>query len=152
MEPTVDEIIEKWGVYYKRTGHQPMMGRLMAYLMVVDPPHQTFEEITSSLRSSKSSVSNTLTLMTQLGLVDYVRFPGNRKRYFRLNPNVWNRFFDSTLKEIRGFKGLISEVMSARTDKHPAMTREIYNLVKLLDVFETELPNLLEKWKQQIRN
>jgi hypothetical protein len=32
------------------------------------------------------------------------------------------------------------------------MTREIDNLVKLLDVFETELPNLLEKWKQQIRN
>ena len=80
METKIDEIIEKWGVYYKRTGHQPMMGRLMAYLMVVDPPHQTFEEIVSSLRSSKSSVSNTLTLMTQLGMVDYVRFPGDRKR------------------------------------------------------------------------
>jgi DNA-binding transcriptional regulator GbsR (MarR family) len=150
METRIHEIIEKWGVYYKRYGHQPMMGRLMAYLMIAEPPHQTFEEIAAFLRASKSSISNTLNLMSHLGMVDYVRFPGDRKRYFRLNANIWSRFFESAGKEIQGFRELLAEVLTVRGDNNPAFTKELNNLLKLITVFEKELPHLLAEWKQQI--
>ncbi len=152
MEAKIHEIIEKWGVYYKRTGHQPMIGRLTAYLMIVDPPHQTFEEIVSSLQASKSSVSNALTLMSHLGMVDYIKFSGDRKRYFRLSSHIWSRFFESVEKEIQGFREMLAEVLEVRGDNNPGFTRELNNLLKLLAVFETEFPRLLTEWKKQIEN
>ena len=69
-EIKIRECIEKFGVYYKKTGHQPMVGRLMAYLMLAEPPQKTFEEIVEFLVSSKSAVSNTLNMLMYMGIVD----------------------------------------------------------------------------------
>jgi DNA-binding transcriptional regulator GbsR (MarR family) len=146
------ECIEKFGVYYKKTGHQPMVGRLMAYLMLAEPPHKTFEEIVEFLISSKSAVSNTLNMLMYMGIVDYVKFSGDRKRYFRLNQNAWNTMFEAQIQEFSNLRGLVQEILNLRSEKFPELNREIRDFYSLLEVYEEEFPGILNKWKQQIKN
>ena len=151
-EIKIRECIEKFGVYYKKTGHQPMVGRLMAYLMLAEPPQKTFEEIVEFLVSSKSAVSNTLNMLMYMGIVDYVKITGDRKRYFRLNQNAWNTMFEAQIQELSNLRGLVQEILNLRSDQYPELNGEIKDFYSLLEVYEQEFPIILNKWKQQIKS
>jgi len=151
-EIKIRECIEKFGVYYKKTGHQPMVGRLMAYLMLAEPPQKTFEEIVEFLVSSKSAVSNTLNMLMYMGIVDYVKITGDRKRYFRLNQNAWNTMFEAQIQELSNLRGLVQEILNLRSDQYPELNGEIKDFYSLLELYEQEFPIMLNKWKQQIKN
>lgn len=146
----IRECIEKFGVYYQRSGHQPMMGRLLAYLMVAEPPHKSFEEITESLLSSKSAVSNTLNMLIYMGIVDYVKMSGDRRRYFRLHPDAWDRLLQAPVNEIGQLKSLVGEVMQLRSGKDPEANRKIGQFYRLLEIFEKQFPVIVEQWKKEI--
>ena len=139
------------GVYYKKTGHQPMVGRLMAYLMLAEPPHKTFEEMVEFLISSKSAVSNTLNMLMYMGIVDYVKFSGDRKRYFRLNQNAWNTMFEAQIQELSNLRGLVQEILNLRSDQYPELNQEISDFNSLLQLYEMEFPDILNQWKQKIK-
>ncbi len=149
-EQKIRECIEKFGIYYKKTGHQPMMGRLMGYLILAEPPHKTFEEISDFLLSSKSAVSNTLNMLMYYGLVDYVKFPGDRRRYFRLNHEAWDRMFTVQMKELVNLRELVGEAQRLRTKKYPDTNKKIQEFYKILELYEKEFPEILIKWKKQI--
>jgi DNA-binding transcriptional regulator GbsR (MarR family) len=150
-EIKVRECIEKFGVYYKKTGHQPMMGRLIAYLMLAEPPHKSFEEIVEFLVSSKSAVSNTLNMLMYFGIIDYVRFSGDRKRYFRLNQSTWDSLFSAQIQELSNLRELVREVIELRSEKYPETNEQISNFYQLLEIYENEFPTILENWKQKIK-
>jgi DNA-binding transcriptional regulator GbsR (MarR family) len=139
--------IEKFGVYFKKAGHQPLMGRLMAYLMLAEPPQKSFEEISEFLLASKSAVSNVLKLLITFGYVDYVSFAGDRKRYFKLNHECWDTYFESQRKEVEEFMNLTTEVLSLRSDKYPEINKGIRELYLLMETFEEEMSSMIEKWK-----
>jgi len=147
----IRECIEKFGVYYKKTGHQPMMGRLIAYLMLAEPPHKSFEEIVEFLVSSKSAVSNTLNMLMYFGIIDYVRFPGDRKRYFRINQNTWDSLFSAQVQELSHLRELVKEVIELRSDQYPEINHQIRNFYLLLEIYESEFPTILETWKNKIK-
>jgi len=147
----IRECIEKFGVYYKKTGHQPMMGRLIAYLMLAEPPHKSFEEIVEFLVSSKSAVSNTLNMLMYFGIIDYVRFPGDRKRYFRINQNTWDSLFSAQVQELSHLRELVKEVIELRSDQYPEINHQIRNFYLLLEIYESEFPIILETWKKKIK-
>ena len=147
----IRECIEKFGVYYKKTGHQPMMGRLIAYLMLAEPPHKSFEEIVEFLVSSKSAVSNTLNMLMYFGIIDYVRFPGDRKRYFRINQNTWDSLFSAQVQELSHLRELVKEVLELRSDQYPEINHQITNFYLLLEIYEREFPTILETWKNKIK-
>ena len=151
-EIKIRECIEKFGVYYKKTGHQPMVGRLMAYLMLAEPPQKTFEEIVEFLVSSKSAVSNTLNMLMYMGIVDYVKITGDRKRYFRLNQNAWNTMFEAQIQELSNLRGLVQEILNLRSDQYPELNQEISDFNSLLQLYEMEFPDILNQWKQKIKN
>jgi DNA-binding transcriptional regulator GbsR (MarR family) len=150
-EMKIRECIEKFGVYYKKTGHQPMMGRLIAYLMLAEPPHKSFEEIVEFLVSSKSAVSNTLNMLMYFGIIDYVRFPGDRKRYFRINQNTWDSLFSAQVQELSHLRELVKEVIELRSDQYPEINHQIRNFYLLLEIYESEFPIILETWKKKIK-
>jgi DNA-binding transcriptional regulator GbsR (MarR family) len=150
-EIKIRECIEKFGVYYKKTGHQPMVGRLMAYLMLAEPPQKTFEEIVEFLVSSKSAVSNTLNMLMYMGIVDYVKITGDRKRYFRLNQNAWNTMFEAQIQEFSNLRGLVQEILNLRSEQFPELNKEISDFKLLLELYEKEFPDILNQWKQKIK-
>ncbi|MDD4189828.1 MAG: MarR family transcriptional regulator [Mangrovibacterium sp.] len=92
------ELIEYIGIQSERDGYQPAAARILGMLMVMDQEEYTFEEIVQEMKLSKSSVSTALNTLELRGVIEYVTYPGDRKRYFR---------FIS-----RDIEGILSEVES----------------------------------------
>ena len=77
-------LIESMGRHFDKEGFQPIAGRILALLMVMDKEQYTFEEIVEELNISKSSASNALKNLEIRQVIEYVTLPGDRKRYFRI--------------------------------------------------------------------
>ena len=77
------ELIESIGRDNEKDGFQPVAARIMGLLMVMDKEEYTFDEIVEEMQISKSTVSNALRNLELRGVLEYVTYPGDRKRYFR---------------------------------------------------------------------
>ncbi|PRX99267.1 hypothetical protein CLV24_1623 [Pontibacter ummariensis] len=73
---------ERIGVTLEKSAIPPLAARIMALLLVAEPPYCSFNTIMEALQASKSSAGPSLNLLLREGIVDYITFPGDRKRYF----------------------------------------------------------------------
>jgi len=149
-EQRIRELIEDIGIFYKKTGHQAMMGRVMGYLMVADPPHQTFEQIVDFLTASKSSVSNTLNILMIFGIVKFKTFPGDRKRYFLISGGSIESLLMREAEEIIKFREILQSVLDMRSSSYPEINKEISDFIRFINIYENELPEIIRKWKNEV--
>ena len=77
------ELIESIGRLSERDGYSPVAARIVGLLMVMDQEEYTFDEIVEELKISKSSASTALKNLEIRAVIEYVTYPGDRKRYFR---------------------------------------------------------------------
>jgi DNA-binding transcriptional ArsR family regulator len=141
------ELVEKIGVVVEKAGSQPAVGRVLACLLVSDPPQKTFDEIHKYLGLSKSAVSNALNLLMSKEIVDYFTVPGDRKRYFRLSISGWMGQMKKQTGLHTTIPELLREVLAARSNRHPDFNKGLRETVEFLSFMEKERNAALEKWE-----
>jgi len=143
----IKELVEKLGVVVEKGGLQPAVGRVLASLMVCDPPYRTFDEIQKFLGISKSAVSNALNALMSKEMVDYITLPGDRKRYFQLT----GAGVISQMKKKIGLHSampeLLREVLAIRSNKHPEFNKSLLETIEFLSFMEKEINAAIAKWE-----
>ncbi len=143
------QLIEDLGVLHEGMGMQPAAGRVMGLLLVSDTTELTFEEIVDLLQLSKSAVSNALTMLQGLDRVDYITYPGDRKRYFRAKPKSVSSELERAMMGLAAHNGMLKRVLEQR----PAATKEfntrLEEAIDFADFIVQEMPALLEKWQHR---
>lgn len=142
------ELIEKIGVFHEQRGMQPLMGRILGLLMILDDAEATFEEIVEYLNVSKSAVSNALNFMQIKNQVQYKTKPGERKRYFYLKMDDWEEEIQKQMEDITLATDVLREVISLRSEKKPSFTCHLNELCSFLDYVKTRIPNLFEGFRK----
>jgi DNA-binding transcriptional regulator GbsR (MarR family) len=89
-------------------------------------------------------------MLMYYGIVDYVKIPGDRKRYFRLNHDSWDKMFEVQFREVTNLKSLVRDALVLRSKKYPETNKKIEQLYKLLELYEEEFPNIMNKWRKQV--
>ncbi len=85
-----DVFIEEVALSLEQIGWPRMAGRILAYLLICSPDHQTQQNIAAALGASKASISTMLSLLQEADSVDKVPIPGGRRDYhYRLRDDVW---------------------------------------------------------------
>ena len=138
--------VEDFGLYFEQFGLARTAGRMLGWLLVCDPPHQTMDELVEVLQVSKSSISTTSRMLMYIGLVSKVSFPGERKDYYRISENAWvqgweaknNQTTEMKLMAVRGLN-LLPEDDSERRER----LQEMHDLYAFL---EEELHKLTQRW------
>lgn len=77
--------IEDTGLLFDQFGLTRMAGRVFGYLIVCDEDHVSFHQIKESLQASKGSISGTMKQLQQMGMVEALSLPGDRKTYYRIS-------------------------------------------------------------------
>ncbi|MCB9276843.1 MAG: MarR family transcriptional regulator [Lewinellaceae bacterium] len=108
--------VEEMGIYFEKKGLSPMPGRVLAFLLLAEPPYQDFYSIQESLQASKSAISNALNHLQRDGVVDYITFSGDRRRYFRVNSKSWLDSIESKINDITTLRDLLTDVLHERKD------------------------------------
>lgn len=86
--------VEEVGVMLELEAGTPrMVGRILGWLLICDPPEQSASDLAEALQASKGSISTATRVLLRLGFVERVRFPGERFDRFRSQPEAWDEFF-----------------------------------------------------------
>ena len=143
------EQIEKIGVTLEKSEFPPLAARIMALLLVAEPPFCTFEEIMTGMGSSKSSVSTSVNLLLNAGLIDYVTFPRDRKRYFKVNKETWLKMIQRKVDQIEPFRGLLKDLARSRSNAYPEFNKMLSAISDLHGEIAEAVNEVLRRWEKK---
>ncbi len=130
-------------------GVPPMTGRVLAWLLVCDPPEQTAADLAEALDASKGSISSATGLLVRARLVDRLHIRGERADRFRIRPGAW----DDQIRDqgADAARALIAQGLEALADA-PAIRRQ---RLEELDAFyawwQARMPVLWDEWQEYKR-
>ncbi|MGV8093018.1 MAG: GbsR/MarR family transcriptional regulator [Mangrovibacterium sp.] len=129
------ELIEYIGRNSEKDGIQPVAARIMALLMVMDKEEYTFDEIVMEMQISKGTVSTALKNLELRGIVEYITYPGNRKRYYRIISRDVNTIIREAEKKIKQQIDIIDQIVNLKTDQDSKNVRLLKSISEGLKFF-----------------
>jgi len=143
------QFVEEVGIVFEQTGLPRMAGRILGWLLIVDPPHQSTDELADALMASKGSISTVTRLLIQIGLIERLSLPGVRHGYFRIKPGASHQLLKDSLDQTTAFRQLLErglELLEGKAHTNRQSLEEMHDLYAFL---EREFPALLERWEQE---
>ncbi|WP_233553743.1 GbsR/MarR family transcriptional regulator [Algoriphagus lacus] len=142
------ELIERIGVFHEQRGMQPLMGRIVGLLLVLDEAEATFDEIVDYLNVSKSAVSNALNILQLQNHIAYKTKHGERKRYFYITMDRWEEALEKELCDISEISTFMKDVLKVRGDVKPEFNHHIQNLCSFMEFLKNKIPSLFNEFKK----
>ncbi len=111
--------VEDVGLSFEMVGLPRMAGRIFGWLLISDPVHQSPGELAKVLQASKGSISTMTRLLLQIGLIERISLPGQRRDYFRIKPNAWSELTEQRMVQITAFRQLAERGLELMKGKSP---------------------------------
>ncbi|WP_067598745.1 GbsR/MarR family transcriptional regulator [Nocardiopsis listeri] len=152
-EPTEAELafVDDLAVFFEREGMPLIAGRVIGWLLVCDPPEQSAARLAEVLQVSRSSIGSATRMLTPSGLVEGVRKRGHRQEYFRIAADGWSRMLQRRYAQTTDFRRVTERGLAALEDAPPQRRERLENVHELYGFLETELPALLDRWRDRQR-
>ncbi len=144
-----EHFIEDMGLLFEQGGHPRMAGRIMGWLLISDPPYQSATQLADVLQASKGSVSTMTRLLLQMGFIERVAMPGNRREYFRLKSGAWIEMIRQTVYELRAMRELAERGLKLTENKDPELQARLKEARDFYAYLEREYPLLIERWEDR---
>lgn len=129
------EVVEQFGRHFDKEGFQPIAGRILGLLLVMDKELYTFDEIIDELQISKSSASNALRNLEIRGDIEYITLPGDRKRYFRFRKQNAGAIIEVMEKKLNNLPELTGTILELKADQQSENAIYLQDMQRSLCVF-----------------
>ena len=141
--------IEEVGLLFEMVGLPRMAGRILGWLLICDPPHQSNSELTEALQASKGSISTMTRLLMQIGLIEKMSLPGERRDYFRIKPNAWSQITKQRISQTKAFRELAEKGLTLLNNAAPQKQQRLVEMYDIHAFWERELPLLDQRWEKE---
>lgn len=101
MTEAETRFVEDMGVVMEADGRPRIAGLILGWLLICEPPHQSFSDLVDALGVSKGSVSNMTRQLMEAGMIERHAVRGDRQTYFRMAPDAWVRVLQRQVKALR---------------------------------------------------
>ncbi len=140
--------LERWGMLFELLGATRMMGRILAWLLISDPPEQSAGDIAQAVGASAGSVSTTTRALTQSGMVERLGIPGERSAHFRVRSGVWGQLLRKRMSYIVSMRDLVEEGLELSAGEKEDSTLRLRELGSYCTFIERELPGFIARWER----
>ena len=135
-DPSVQAFVEEFSLLLSQAGLPRSVGRTLGFLLICLPDQQAAEDLQAQLRLSAGSVSTALTLLQNMGLVERVSLPGERRLYYRQDPECWQKLLEARVHQMEQGARLAEKGLLARPgDSRLLAMRDLYT--KLTKLFQS---------------
>ncbi len=141
--------VEDVALFFEQEGLPRMAGRILGWLLISDPPHQSLDELGHVLQASKGSISTMTRLLIQVDLVERVALPGMRRDHFRLQPGAWSHMIKQELFRACATRQLAERGLELLGNRDAELVERLKEMRDLYAFLEEEYPALLEKWERE---
>jgi DNA-binding MarR family transcriptional regulator len=149
--PTDEEITfadQAGRLYARRYGMAPMVGRLVGYLAVCDPPEQSISQLAEALLASRSAIAGAVNTLENLGLIRRSRAAGERMDRVYIDMSS-PRATGSDISEYQEQGDLAREGLRLLEDAGPERRAILLEWAAFADFLVERLPVLDQEWKER---
>lgn len=143
------ELIEQIGRENEREGFQPVPARILGLLMVMDKEEYTFEEIVDEMQISKSSASTALKNLEIRGIIEYITYPGDRKRYFRFVSGEIDGLINEMENKLKRNLIIINQIIDLKKDPNSRNSNFLRTISKGMEFFIKNLDELKVAYRKE---
>jgi DNA-binding transcriptional regulator GbsR (MarR family) len=141
--------IEEVGLMFEMVGMPRMSGRIFGWLLISDPAQQSNAALAEVLQASKGSISTMTRFLIQLGLIERVSLPGDRRDYFQIKDHAWSQLTKQRLVQIGAFRQLAERGLELTKTASTQHRRRLQEMRDIHAFWERELPLVDERWEQE---
>jgi len=144
------QFAEEVGMICEGLGMPRMVGRVLGWLLICEPPRQSSADLIRALGVSKGSISTATRLLESSGLLRRIAVPGTRGDVFELKPMAFTQAVNparlSIFRELmdQGLNVLGEDANSPRGERLRE-TRDFYAFV------EREVVKVMERFQNEYR-
>lgn len=140
--------VEEIAALFARDGLPLILGRIIGWLMVCDPPEQSAAEIGAAIQASKASLSTNLRVLTQSGFARKVTHPGDRVTYYRVDDDAWFQITRRRLQALAEFDAVMGKGadLLGRTSPRSRRLRDAQAMFTWLD---QEITPVWDRWARE---
>ncbi|HIE16665.1 MAG TPA: MarR family transcriptional regulator [Dehalococcoidia bacterium] len=143
------QLVEDVGILFNELGLPRMAGRILGWLLVCSPPHQSATELSSALGGSKGSISSMTRLLIEVGLIERMSLPQQRITYYRIKPGAWHEIMRNRMAHLTSMRQLVQRGLELVPRQDVQLEKRLREILDFYTFFERELPLLLDRWEKQ---
>lgn len=149
-EHTAEQIyVEDVGVVFEQVGFPRMAARVIGWLLICEPPHQSPGELAIALQASKASISTSVRLLIQIGIVERVAFPGKRRDYYRIRDEAWSRMTEERMDLVATIRDLAERGIALRAEAGHTAGLRLREMREFYAFYEREMPAIIARWREE---
>jgi DNA-binding transcriptional regulator GbsR (MarR family) len=131
--------------YARRYAFPPMVGRVLGYLLVCEPPEQSIAELSEALLASRSAITGALDVLERLHALRRSRAAGERMDRVRLDFSAAEaRGFDIT--EYQELGDLAREGLEVLKDAPAERKADALEMAAFADFLVEQTQRMHEEW------
>jgi DNA-binding MarR family transcriptional regulator len=134
--------------YAARYAFPPMMGRLIGYLAVCDPPEQTIADLADALLASRSAITSAVKALETLHVIQRSRSAGERMDRIRIDMSS-PEALGMDITEYQDLGELAREGLEVLKDEPPERRAILLELSAFADFLLEQIGRLEQDWKER---
>ncbi|WP_194835815.1 GbsR/MarR family transcriptional regulator [Nocardia sp. XZ_19_369] len=152
--PTPEQLafVEDFALVLERMGLVRMVGRAAGWLLISDPPEQTFGQIADALQASKGSISSALKTLVTMRWVDKMSKPGDRKDYYAIRPGILPELTRQQSGMYTDLTTMTSRGLALFDDPDGDQAARVRDMHEFFVWMGKELPALIDRWYAEHRS
>jgi DNA-binding transcriptional regulator GbsR (MarR family) len=151
MHESVQQFVERMGLHLEAEGLPRSAGRIFGYLLLAEHPC-SLDDLVETLQVSKGSVSTNARLLEQSGLLERTSEPGDRRDFYQLHSDAWERMLLVARRRWEGMYTLLSAAADAVPCDLQHGKQRLCEAKRFHELLLDESDTLIERWRVEQAN
>lgn len=138
--------VEEVGLVFDELGSQRMMGRIVGYLLLCEPPHQSSQSIAEYLEASRGAVSTTTRQLLSMDMIERVPIQNSRSTYFRIKDQAWSSMMRQRMARLTIVREVAASGLALLKDATPERRVRLQRFHDFYSYMEQEFQPIIDRW------
>jgi DNA-binding transcriptional regulator GbsR (MarR family) len=148
LSPGKQQFIEDMGLLFEQYGVARIGGRVLGLLVLADRP-LTLEAMATTLGVARSSISTNIRVSMNVGLVERVSFPGDRRDYYRCVADHWELSVRASIERVLALRRVAERGLGALAPADEVARDRLEELREYCDFMAAEFQASLARWRER---
>ncbi|MHA2027832.1 MAG: GbsR/MarR family transcriptional regulator [Candidatus Kariarchaeaceae archaeon] len=146
-----EKFVEEVGLFYEGYGVSRMLGRVLGWLLIMNPPAQTMKQLTEGLKVSKGSISAATNSLIQMGMIQKTRVPGERSDRYQLVPGMIISLLRRRMEGLATFSTIFEKAINILDLERSERFHDLKRGVAWISFIQGEMPILMERFEKEYK-
>lgn len=138
--------VEEVGLVLDEMGAPRMMGRIVGFLLICEPEHQSSQQIAAYLDASRGSVSTVTRMLVASGMIERVPIQNARSTFFRITEGAWTKMMRQRAARLQIMRDVAKQGLELLSDAPPERRRRLKQFHDFYTYLERESHTLIDRW------